>query len=88
MKRYPVFCHQPETGAYSLMVFSAENEEDRDLRKLAISRTWVALGLQWGACMVFVYRYANRTWAGTIAANTLADAEALLAQFSRTISEV
>lgn len=87
MKRYPVFCQQPETGQYSMMVVAAEDDEDRDLRRLAIAKTWVALGLKWGPNVVFVYKHAGRMWAGTIAASSLPDAEERLAGFARMVAE-
>ena len=50
-------------------------QDDRDLRALAISRTWVALGLTHDDCVVFVYRYAGQTCASTVQARCLVEAE-------------
>lgn len=62
-------------------------QDDRDLRALAISRTWVALGLTHDDCVVFVYRYAGQTCAGTVRAESLAEAEQRLADFSHRLAE-
>jgi hypothetical protein len=87
MNHYPIFYQHPKTGQDCLIVIGAESREDRDLRALAISRTWTALGLKWGRNIVFVYRYDGRLCAGEVLADSLTDAEAHLASFSRMMAE-
>lgn len=88
MRQYPIFYPHPETGADCVLVVGAESREDRDLRALAISRTWTALGLTHGRSVLFVYRHDGQLCAATVCARTLAEAERHLASFSRMMAEV